>query len=120
MANVTLKINKQAYEAKITMLQGYLNKLDSTITQYETLERNMDRFVDGKDDSYDSIKKQVQTNINTVRKAREMTDASIKMLQETLQNVDDMAENVKGIVTEGADLAKNTIKTAVEAMKMIN
>lgn len=119
MANVTLKISKAAYEAKILSLQNYLNQLDTKIAQYETLKNNMDKFIDGSDDNYEAIRNNVETNINAVRKAHEMTEASIKMLQETLKNQEEFNEQLGRTVDEGSEFAKNTISTAVKVMKMI-
>ncbi len=119
MAQATFKISKAQYEAKIIALQGYLGELDSKITQYETLKANMTKFIDGTDDNYESLRTNVETNIKTVRKAREMTDASIKMLQETLQQADEFGEQFKTAITESGELAMNTLKGAVEAMKLI-
>lgn len=120
MANATLKISKGAYEAKILRLQSCLNQLDTKINQYESLRNNMAKFIDGSDDNYESLRANVENNIKMVRKAREMTDASIKMLQDTLRDMEEFGNQMGKTITETGELAMNTLKGAVEAMKLID
>lgn len=120
MANATLKISKGAYEAKILRLQSCLNQLDTKINQYESLRNNMAKFIDGSDDNYESLRTNVENNIKMVRKAREMTDASIKMLQDTLRDMEEFGNQMGKTITETGELAMNTLKGAVEAMKLID
>lgn len=120
MATATLKISKELYDAKILKLQGYLGQLDTKITQYETAKSNMTKFIDGTDDNYENLRNSVETNIQMVRKAREMTEASIKMLQDTLKDMENFGEQASKAITETGDLAKNTLKGAVQAMKLID
>lgn len=120
MATVTLKISKGAYEAKILKLQNFLGRLDSTLTNYETLKNNMDKFIDGSDDNYESIRENVESNIKMVRKAKEMTEASIKMLQETLQDQENFTIEAKKAIDESIEIAKNTFKAAVEVAKLVD
>ena len=120
MATATLKISKAQYEAKILALQGYLGGLDTKITQYESLKNNMDKFMDGSDDNYEGIRNNIDQNIAMVRKAREMTDGSIRMLQETLREMEEFGEAAKTTISEAGDLAGNILKGAVEAMNLID
>lgn len=120
MAQATLKISKGAYQAKILRLQSCLNQLDMKITQYETLKANMTKFMDGSDDNYEKLRTNVENNIKMVRKAREMTDASIKMLTETLEQAEEFGAQMGKTISQSGELAMNTLKGAVEAMKLID
>ncbi len=120
MAQATLKISKGAYEAKILKLESCLNQLDNKITQYESLKNNMTKFMDGRDDNYEKFRTNVENNIKMVRKAREMTDASIKMLRDTLNQAEEFGEEMGRTISEAGELAMNTLKGAVEAMKLID
>lgn len=120
MAQATLKISKGAYEAKIIKLESCLNQLDTKVTQYETLKTNMTKFMDGSDDNYEKLRANVENNIKMVRKAREMTDASIKMLKETLKDAEEFGAEANKAISEAGELAMNTLKGAVEAMKLID
>ncbi len=120
MAKATFKISQQEYYNQIVTLQKYLAQLDMKITQYESLRNNMSKFIDGRDDNYEKLRESVETNIKMVRKAREMTDASIKMLQETLQQAEDFGGEMGQVISTAADLAKTTFRGAVEAINLIN
>ena len=120
MASVMLKISKPQYEAKIFTLQNYLGRIDSTLTQYERLQTNMDSFIEGQDDNYANLRANVENNITMVRKAKEMTEASIRMLQDTLRDIESFSEEVERTIVDSGNLAKSTFKTSVEVIKIMN
>jgi len=118
--NVTLKVSKAAYEEKIAKLQTLLNKLDQTITDYETLRNGMEKFIDGTDDNYEQLRNNVEYNISVVRGERERTQNSIDMLQQTLRDMEEFNTGLGTTVQESAELAKNAVKTGVEIMKIVD
>ena len=120
MANVTLKVSVSAYQDKINKLEGYLNRLDSTITDYETAEKSMDKFIGEGDDNYEALRQNIEQNIATCRKAREMCDASIKALNETLSQMTDAGQNIGNLLSEAGGLAKSTISAAIEVANLVN
>lgn len=122
MANVEvrLKVSKSAYEEKINRLNNYLNRLDATITSYEKAKNDLDSFMDGSDDNYNKMRESVETNIKTVRKAREMTVASIDMLKQTLSQMEDFGSNLGNMITSGTEAAVSGIQAAVEAMNLVD
>lgn len=122
MANVEirLKVSKSAYEEKINRLQNYLNRLDSTITSYEKAERDLDSFMEGNDDHYEELRQQIENNIATVRKTRQMTEASIVSLQTTLSQMEEFGSNVGNLIQEGTEAAKGVIRTAIDAMNLVD
>ena len=120
MANLTLKVSKSAYEAKITELEDLKNRLDSKVQDYKTAESSMDKFIGQGDDNYESLRENVETNIKTCQKASEMCEASIKALKETLQEMTEAGSNIGSLLSEAGELAKNTLKGAVEVAKLVD
>ena len=122
MANVELrlKVSKSAYEDKIAKLEGYITLLDGKITDYERKKTELDSFMDGTDDNYESLKQAVQENINRVRKAKEMCENSMQMLRDTLQDMDDFGENLKKNIEEGIEAAKNLSEGGFNAMNLLD
>ena len=121
MANVELrlKVSKSAYEDKITKLDNYLGRLDTAMQTYERKKIELDQFMDGSDDNYETVKANIDANIATVKKAKEMTEASMKMLRDTLKEMEDFGTNIGKLATDALDTAKTTIKGAVEAMNLL-
>ena len=118
--NLTLKVSKSAYQDKITRLQSLLNKLDQTITDYETLRNGMEKFIDGNDDNYEALRNNVEYNISVVRGERERTQNSIDMLEQTLLDMEEFGTGLGTTVEEAAELAKNAVKTGIEIMKIVD
>ena len=120
MAQVSLKVNKQSYETQIGLLQTYLNNLDGTITQYERKKTDLNSFMGGNDDNYDKMLAGIEHNINTVRKAREMCDASIQSLRETLDAMENFGSNLASTIESGVEAAKSGVKAAFDVMNLID
>lgn len=122
MANVELrlKVSKNAYREKIDRLQNYLNRADNTISSYENKKTMLDSFMDGTDDNYEATLQMIEDNIARVRKARSMCEASIQMLQGTLNDIDDFGENLKKNIETFTDLAKNTADAAFDAANLLS
>lgn len=119
-AEIRLKVSKSAYEEKISRLENYLARLDNTISSYENKKTMLDSFMDGTDDNYEATRQMIEDNIQRVRKAREMCDASIAMLRQTLQEMADFGDKLKANISEAADLAKNTANAAFTAMNLLS
>lgn len=120
MAEVSLKVSKAAYENQIGILQGYLTQLDTTISQYERKETELDSFMGGRDDNYENMRAGIQHNIATVRKAREMCEASIQSLQETLSAMEDFGSNMASTIQNGVEAARTGVKAAFDVMNLID
>lgn len=120
MAQVSLKVNKASYEAQIALLQNHLNSLDNTITQYERKRTDLDSFMGGRDDNYEKMKAGIDHNIDVVRKAREMCDASIRSLQETLTAMEEFGSNMASTIESGVEAARSGVKAAFDVMNLID
>lgn len=119
-AEVRLKVSKSSYEAKISKLQSLIQRLDSTMTDYQTRKTELDKFMDGSDDNYEKIKAQIDENIKSVRVAKNNAEASMKMLQETLKQMDEFGGKVGNLVQTATETAINGTKTAFDTMKLVD
>ena len=120
MANVTLKVSKSAYQDKIARLEGLKNELDQRVTDYEAARNSMTKFIGEGDDNYNALRENVQTNINTCRKASEMCAASIESLRTTLEQMEDFGSNVSNLVNAAAEEAVTKVKTAIDIANLVN
>lgn len=122
MANVEvrLKVSGEAYQAKIDLLEGYLIKIDSTLQSYEQKKIELDSFMGGGDDNYEDLKESIENNIKTVRKAREMTEQSLTMLKKTLDDMVGLSGKIGGAVTAGLQAGMTAMKTAIDAMNLVD
>lgn len=116
---VRLVVSRESYQNQIELLQGYLNRLDNTISQYQQKETELDSFMTGDDDNYQKMRESVEQNIRTVQKAREMCDASIQMMRQTLQEMESFGENVGRTLDSAFDAAKSGITTAFDVMNTL-
>ena len=118
MANVTLKVSQPAYEAKITRLQDYLNRLDTQITNYETKKTQIDEFLDSTDVNYEKVRENIQEQIDVCRHSKELCDAAIQMLQQTLSEMTDAGQNIGNLLNKAGETAKSGLNLALDVWKL--
>ncbi len=115
--NVSLKVSKASYQSKIEQLNGLLSEVDAKIQRFETLKMNTSKFIDESDSNYDNLIRNIEENIKACRSAREATLASIKMMQDTLSDMDEFVQKSGQVLEDGVEEAKAGFKVAVEGLK---
>lgn len=107
--DLELKVDLSKYEARISMLQGYVTKLETLVEEYESLKNRVDTFLDASDDHIALMKRNVDERIVRVRKAIAAANANIKTLQHTVNNMDNLGSNITAILERGLDAATSGI-----------
>ena len=115
--NVSLKVSKASYQSKIEQLNGLLSEVDAKIQRFETLKMNTSKFIDESDSNYDNLIRNIEENIKACRSEREATLASIKMMQDTLSDMDEFVQKSGQVLEDGVEEAKAGFKVAVEGLK---
>lgn len=119
-AELALKISKSSYQDRITILDAKLNQLNDLLQEYRELNNNVTSFMSDTDDNFSNMQENVRANIQAVKKAIAATQESRDTLQRTLDAMDETAANMGTILTEGAELAKNTVETAIKAAVLLD
>lgn len=116
MANNFLKIGVTEYKNQVALLQTLLGKLDGKITQFQTKEREMDKFITDADRNYDSIKKTIRVQISTCKNYKTLVEDSIKSLNEILDNLQEFGTTAEQAFEDAYTSAKSMVETALEAV----
>lgn len=108
-----LHANKSDYEALIGQLDGKLNELRSVLSEYQTLKNDVEMFIQDGDSNFENMRANVQANIDAVQRAIGVTQSAKDGLQKTVDQMDEASANISNLMTEAAEFAGNTIKTAI-------
>lgn len=121
MANVDfrLKVSVSSYQQKIATLEGYLCELDSLLERYENKKTELDSFMDGSDDNYESLLALVEENVKAVRTAKSQTEKSLEILRTTLENMQDFGSTIINTISTGAETAVNLVSEGSRWMNTI-
>ena len=121
MANVDfrLKVSVSSYQQKIATLEGYLGELDSLLERYENKKTELDSFMDGSDDNYESLLALVEENVKAVRTAKSQTEKSLEILRTTLENMQDFGSTIINTINTGAETAVNLVSEGSRWMNIL-
>lgn len=112
-AELLLHASKEDYLTLIGQLDGKLNDLGNLLTEYHNLKGRVDTFVKDGDSNYQNMLENVENNVDAVRRAIGITQKSRDHLQKTVDQMEDMSTNVSNMMSQTAEAAANTIKTAI-------
>lgn len=112
-AELLLHADKNDYLNLIGQLDGKLNELGTLLTEYQNLKTRVNTFVKDGDSNYQNMLDNVENNVQAVRRAIGITQKSRDNLQKTVDQMEDMSTNVSNLMSETAEAAANTIKTAI-------
>lgn len=105
IADLTLNVSKQKYEARITTLEGYVSSLNDLLSQYQAKKNEVDSI--WQDSEADSYKQTVQANIDKVQQAIDAANANITELRQVVNNMTATNTAVQGLVDEALNIAEN-------------
>lgn len=100
-----VKVDSNKYSARIAMLEGYVTTLEGLVTDYTNMKNRVSDFLGESDDHLFDAQQNVELRIGRVRKAIEATQASISTLRKTMENMDNLGQNVSTLLQEGIGTA---------------
>ena len=99
-----IKVDSNKYEARISMLEGYVNRLEGLMGRYEALKNSVGDFM-GEDDNIEEAKRAADVGIQRCRKAIDATQANIASLQDVISNMTNLGSNIKTILEAAVEAA---------------
>lgn len=119
MASLNLKVKKQDFVDRIDLIEVKMNNLADVIAKYRNLKTNLDQFVEPEDDSYDQWCQRIDANIDAAGRARASLNESKKMLQDTVDKMDDFGSLVTSTVQSAVEATKSTVETAIRIAPLL-
>ena len=81
--DLILKVDSSAFDARVSMLEGYVSNLRNIAQQYESKKAEVDSFYS--DSETEQYKAAIQKNIDQVNKAITNTEEQIKVIKDLIE-----------------------------------
>ena len=102
--DLEIKVDSNKYEARISMLEGYVNRLEGLMGRYESQKNSVSDFM-GEGDGVEEAKAAANVGIQRCRKAIDATQANIASLQDVLNNMNNLGTNIKTVLEAAVEAA---------------
>lgn len=101
--DLILKVDASAFDARVTLLEGYVSNLRNIAQRYEAKKSEVDQFYS--DENTEAYKAAVQANIDKVNQAIANTQEQIKVIKNLIEKRQYITQQVSSSVTEAKNLA---------------
>ncbi|MBQ5397829.1 MAG: hypothetical protein IIU14_00125 [Ruminococcus sp.] len=120
MANDQLELftNKADFQNLINDIDGQISVLEGIATEYEGLKNNVSSFMEQEDDNFESMKNNVQENVQAVYEAIGAARNTKKNLESTLQEFDEFGRRTASTLEQGIETTKSAVKAAINASEL--
>jgi len=102
--DLILKVDASAFDARVSMLEGYVSNLRNIAQQYETKKAEVDSFYSDPSVT-EEYKAAIQANIDQVNKAIINTEEQIKVIKDLIEKKQYITQEVSGKVAEAKNEA---------------
>lgn len=102
---LNLKVDQNVYENAISRLEGYVQKLYTLLTDYQTKRSQIDEI--WQDDEAEKYKEAIDVNISKVQEAIDATNTQIYQLRKLLETKGNAKTVISGLVDEAIEIAQN-------------
>lgn len=108
MADITLKVSTEKYQARIATLQGYVNQLETLKGNYQSRMKEIPSI--WSDSQADEYYKAINTSIEKVQKAIDAAELNIEQLKNIITNTEDANRNINSSIADVQQIAENLFK----------
>ena len=101
---LNLKVDQNVYESAISRLEGYVQKLYTLLTDYQTKRTQVDEI--WQDEEADKYKEAIDVNITKVQEAIDATNTQIYQLRKLLDTKSSAKTVISSVVDEAVEIAQ--------------
>ena len=102
---LNLKVDQNVYEQAISRLEGYVQKLYTLLTDYQTKRAQVDEI--WQDEEADKYKEAIDVNIEKVQQAIDATNTQIFQLRKLLETKGSAKTVIGSVVDDAIQIATN-------------
>ena len=114
IGSLNLKVSQNDFQNRIATVELKMNALMDVIARYETAKANLDQFIEGADVNYDRMIERIDANIEAAKKAHAALNETKASLQKTVDQMQNMGNEVKEVLTSATDATKSAVKAAIK------
>ena len=120
MLDLELFVSTDAYENRISQLDGYLTSLNMCLDEYNDLNSQVDSLVTGEDDSQilPLLRERAEQQITAIKTQIAYALECKQQLQKTLDNMKENADLAQDIAQDAIDTVGNVVNAAADTAKV--
>ena len=117
--SLNLRVNRSDFVNKIEIIQTKMGALEDVIQRYGNAKNNLNQFVEEGDSSYDAWVERIERNITAAKKAWTSLQETKVALQQTVDQMDNMGNQVRETVNAATEAAATTIEAAIKVAPLL-
>ncbi len=117
--DVSLRVSKQDFQSAIDKVDQKMAALQDVINRYRDAKSNLDQFIEGRDSNYEAMIERIDANIKAAGQSYAALQETKKTLQTTIDQMDNMGNEVMQTISSATDAATSTIGAAIKIQSVL-
>lgn len=111
--SLNLKVSQSDFERRIAIIQMRMDALNDVVSRYRDAKSNLDQFIEGNDDNYESMCQRIDANVDAAGRSYAALKEMKEEMENTVTQLTQMSGKVKETITSAVDATKSTVEAAI-------
>lgn len=114
-----LKVSKQDYQDKISLIEGQMDELNSILQEYTTLMGQLDDVMERTSDDFARTEENVRQNIDSVNVSLKNATNARDAVQAALNSYEEFGQRAASTLTSAGEAAVSATKAAIKTASVL-
>ena len=119
LGSLNLRVSKQDFETRISIVETKIAMLADVIERYNQAKNNLDQFIEGNDNNYQSMIERIEANVEAAKKAHAALTETKNSLMDTVAKMENMGNEVKETIVSATDAAVSTVSAVLKIESLL-
>lgn len=115
-----LKISKQDYQDKISLIEGQMDELNSIISEYNTLMSQLDDVMERTSDDFAKTEQNVKDNIAAVETSLKNATNARDAVQAALNSYEEFGQRAQSTLNAAGSAVVEATKAAIKTASILS
>ncbi len=115
-----LKISKQDYQDKVTLIEGQMDELNSILGEYNTLLGQLDDVMERTSDDFAKTEEGVKENIKSVQTSLQNATNARDAVQSSLNAYEELGERAASTLSSAGEAVVSATKAAIKTASVLS
>ena len=114
-----LKVSKQDYQDKISLIEGQMDELNDILTSYNTLLNQLDDVMERTSDDFAKTEENVKSNIDAVSTSLKNATNARDAVQAALNSYEEFGERAASTLRAAGEAAVSATQAAIKTAAIL-
>ncbi len=120
VAGFMLRISKQDYQDKLSLIEGQMDELNSILSEYHTLMGQLEDVMERTSDDFAKTEANVMQNIEAVQTSLKQATNARDAVQASLNAFVELGERAASTLNSAGEMAESATKAAIKTASVLN